>query len=130
MTEVTTDDYGLTKMAYVKPAANFSLLETVMILRRSVTTVDGIDASGANADITIGTSDEEGERETKILKTAEETGAVSLPTQFAQINLPAAAPELSQADVVLHYNDWSIELRNSVSPVLLNRIMQMVMKHV
>ena len=70
------------------------------------------------------------ERETKILKTAEETGAVSLPTQFAQINLPAAAPELSQADVVLHYNDWSIELRNSVSPVLLNRIMQMVMKHV
>ena len=61
VTEVTTDDYGLTKMAYVKPAANFSLLETVMILRRSVTTVDGIDASGANADITIGTSDEEGD---------------------------------------------------------------------
>ena len=61
VTEVTTDDYGLTKMAYVKPAANFSLLETVMILRRSVTTVDGIDGSATNADITIGTTDEEGD---------------------------------------------------------------------
>ena len=34
VTEVTTDDFGLTKMAYVKPAADFSMLENVIIAKR------------------------------------------------------------------------------------------------
>ena len=59
ITEITTDDFGLTKMAYVKPAANFSLLENVTILKRSVTAVDGIDGDSTNKDLTNGSSEEE-----------------------------------------------------------------------
>lgn len=51
VTEVTTDDFGLTKMAYVKPAANFSLLENVTILMRKVTTIDGIDGGSTTEEI-------------------------------------------------------------------------------
>ena len=61
ITEITTDDFGLTKMAYVKPAANFSLLENVTILKRTVTAVDGIDGDSTNQDITNGTTEEEGD---------------------------------------------------------------------
>lgn len=62
VTEITTDDYGLTKMAYVKPAADFSLLENVMILLRASTEVDGSDGSSTNDDVTNGiTMDEESE---------------------------------------------------------------------
>jgi rod shape-determining protein MreC len=61
VTEITTDDNGLTKLAYVKPAANFSLLETVMVLRRSVTAIDGVDGTGTNEDITVGNTEEEGD---------------------------------------------------------------------
>ncbi|MBD8026830.1 rod shape-determining protein MreC [Ureibacillus sp. Re31] len=52
ITEVTTDDYGLTKLAYVKPAANFSLLEDVVIAQRTVISVDGSDGGNTNADLT------------------------------------------------------------------------------
>lgn len=61
VTEITTDDFGLTKMAYVKPAANFSLLENVTILKRSVTAIDGIDGDSTNQDLTNGTTEEEGD---------------------------------------------------------------------
>ena len=60
VTEVTTDDFGLTKMAYIKPAANFSLLDHVIIAKRSVTTIDGYDGDNTNKDLTNET-DEEGE---------------------------------------------------------------------
>lgn len=60
VTEVTTDDFGLTKMAYIKPAANFSLLDHVIIAKRSVTTIDGYDGNNTNEDLTNET-DEEGE---------------------------------------------------------------------
>jgi len=40
VTEITTDDFGLTKMAYIKPAADFSLLQDVMIAKRTVITID------------------------------------------------------------------------------------------
>jgi len=49
ITEVTTDDFGLTKLAYVKPAAEFALLDHVMIAKRSMVTVDGTDG-GNSAD--------------------------------------------------------------------------------
>ena len=61
ITEITTDDFGLTKMAYVKPAANFSLLENVTILKRTVTAIDGIDGDSTNQDLTNGTTEEEGD---------------------------------------------------------------------
>ncbi len=40
ITEITTDDFGLTKMAYIKPAADFSMLQDVMIAKRNVITID------------------------------------------------------------------------------------------
>lgn len=52
ITEVTTDDFGLTKMAYVKPAADFSMLENVIIAKRKMTAVDGSDGNATNADLT------------------------------------------------------------------------------
>ena len=61
ITEITTDDFGLTKMAYVKPAANFSLLENVTILMRSVTAVDGIDGDSTNEDLTNDPLEEAGD---------------------------------------------------------------------
>ncbi|RHW38681.1 rod shape-determining protein MreC [Lysinibacillus yapensis] len=58
VTEVTTDDYGLTKMAYVKPAADFSMVEDVVIAKRTAVTVDGSDGTGTNEDLTNGTKNE------------------------------------------------------------------------
>ena len=50
ITEVTTDDFGLTKLAYVKPAAEFALLDHVMIAKRSMITVDGTDGENSATD--------------------------------------------------------------------------------
>ena len=35
VTEVSTDDYGLTKLAYIRPAADFSMLDHVIIAKRT-----------------------------------------------------------------------------------------------
>ncbi len=43
ITEVTIDEFGLTKLAYVEPAANFSLLDHVIIADRVMEEVDGED---------------------------------------------------------------------------------------
>lgn len=40
ITEVTTDDFGLTKMAYIKPAGDFSMLQDVIIAKRNVITIE------------------------------------------------------------------------------------------
>lgn len=61
VTEVTTDDFGLTKMAYVKPAANFSLLDHVIIAKRSVTSIDGYDGNNTDKDLTNDTTEEDSE---------------------------------------------------------------------
>ena len=50
ITEVTTDDFGLTKMAYIKPAAEFALLDHVMIAERTMMTEDGTDGDSFNED--------------------------------------------------------------------------------
>ena len=50
VTEVSTDDYGLTKLAYVRPAAEFSMLDHVMVAKRQSETVKGTDDSGASAE--------------------------------------------------------------------------------
>ncbi|QEY19261.1 rod shape-determining protein MreC [Psychrobacillus sp. AK 1817] len=52
VTEVTTDDYGLTKLAYIKPSASFSILEHVIIAKRSINPVDGSDGDNTEADLT------------------------------------------------------------------------------
>lgn len=57
VTEVTTDDYGLTKLAYVKPAANFSILDHVIISKRSIYTIDGTDGDNTEKDLTEGAGD-------------------------------------------------------------------------
>lgn len=54
VTEVTTDDYGLTKLAYVKPAASFSILDHVIVSKRTITNVDGTDGGNTEADLTEG----------------------------------------------------------------------------
>ncbi|MET0959636.1 MAG: rod shape-determining protein MreC [Psychrobacillus psychrotolerans] len=57
VTEVTTDDYGLTKLAYVKPAASFSILDHVIVSKRTITNVDGTDGENTDADLTEGAGD-------------------------------------------------------------------------
>ncbi|GGG27557.1 cell shape-determining protein MreC [Lysinibacillus alkalisoli] len=52
VTEVSTDDYGLTKMAYIKPAADFALLDQVVIVKRETTAIDGVDGDNTNQDLT------------------------------------------------------------------------------
>ncbi|PIC63860.1 rod shape-determining protein MreC [Sporosarcina sp. P13] len=47
ITEVSTDDYGLTKLAYIRPAANFSMLDHVMVAKRSAIVVDGTDGGNS-----------------------------------------------------------------------------------
>ncbi|WP_342558826.1 rod shape-determining protein MreC [Metasolibacillus sp. FSL K6-0083] len=60
VTEVTTEDFGLTKMAFVKPSSDFAMLENVIIAKREVTSVDGSDGSGTNVNLTD-PPEEEGE---------------------------------------------------------------------
>ena len=63
VTEVKADEFGLTKSAFIKPAANFSLLENVVIVGREETSIDGIDGDSTNVDLTNGPdeSTDEGE---------------------------------------------------------------------
>ena len=49
VTEVSTDDYGLTKLAYIRPAAEFSMLDHVIIAKRTSEVVkDGMDGGGTS----------------------------------------------------------------------------------
>ncbi len=54
VTEVSTDDYGLTKLAYIRPAADFAMLDHVMIAKRTSVPVDGTDGDGTYTIITEG----------------------------------------------------------------------------
>lgn len=55
VTEISTDDYGLTKLVYIRPAAQFSMLDHVIIAKRTSETVDGTDGGA-----TVGTEGEDG----------------------------------------------------------------------
>lgn len=48
VTKVTTDDFGLTKLAYVKPAADFQMIDHVIIAKRQAIQVDGSDGNATN----------------------------------------------------------------------------------
>lgn len=55
VTEVSTDDFGLTKLAYIRPAANFSMLDHVMVADRVSTEepkegTDGASSSNGKGD--------------------------------------------------------------------------------
>jgi len=52
VTKVSTDDFGLTKLAYVKPAADFQMLDHVVIAKRQATQIDGSDGNSSNKDLT------------------------------------------------------------------------------
>lgn len=47
VTEVSTDDFGLTKLAYIRPAAEFSMLDHVMVAKRSSRITSGTDGKVA-----------------------------------------------------------------------------------
>ncbi|MDN4607139.1 rod shape-determining protein MreC [Sporosarcina highlanderae] len=47
VTEVSTDDFGLTKLAYIRPAADFGMLDHVMVAKRSSVIVSGTDGEVA-----------------------------------------------------------------------------------
>ncbi|MCZ2258412.1 rod shape-determining protein MreC [Sporosarcina sp. G11-34] len=55
VTEVSTDDYGLTKLAYIRPASDFSMLDHVIVAKRKSLSVDGADGNG-----TVGEEGEDG----------------------------------------------------------------------
>jgi rod shape-determining protein MreC len=48
VTEVSTDDFGLTKLAYIRPAADFSMLDHVMVVQRSSGVTSGTDGEVAD----------------------------------------------------------------------------------
>ncbi|MFD1206979.1 rod shape-determining protein MreC [Sporosarcina contaminans] len=50
VTEVSTDDFGLTKLAYIKPAADFGMLDHVMVAERTSTVTSGTDGVVAEDD--------------------------------------------------------------------------------
>ncbi|MDW0118102.1 rod shape-determining protein MreC [Sporosarcina thermotolerans] len=59
VTEVSTDDFGLTKLAYIRPAADFGMLDHVMVAKRSSVIVSGTDGDVAEEeDVAV---EEEGE---------------------------------------------------------------------
>jgi rod shape-determining protein MreC len=61
VTEVTTDDFGLTKMAYVKPTADFSMIDNVIVATRATISIDGLDGNATNEDLTNGPVEEDTE---------------------------------------------------------------------
>ena len=50
--------------------------------------------------------------------------------QFAEISVPAGAISGGDPDIVLHQGGWTVEIRNSVDPMLLCRILEAVGCHV
>ncbi|MCQ2052260.1 MAG: hypothetical protein MJY74_08685 [Bacteroidaceae bacterium] len=50
--------------------------------------------------------------------------------QFAEISLPAVKNEAGTADVVLHYGNWSVEIRNTASGEMVKQIIEQVSHHV
>lgn len=51
VTKVTTDDFGLTKLSYVKPAADFQMIDHVIIAKRQAIQVDGSDGDATNKNL-------------------------------------------------------------------------------
>ena len=52
------------------------------------------------------------------------------PVQFAEISVPAGAIPGGDPDIILHQGSWTVEIRNSVDPMLLCRILEAVGGHV
>ena len=50
--------------------------------------------------------------------------------QFAQVNVSPYMGTPSDAEVIIRCNRMTVEIRNSVNPLLLNRILQMVNQNV
>ena len=52
------------------------------------------------------------------------------PVQFAEISVPTNVTSGGNPDIVLHQGGWTVEIRNSVDPMLLHRILEAVGCHV
>ena len=52
------------------------------------------------------------------------TLAQSEPVQFAQVNLGCV--DSADADIVIRKDSWTVEIRNTANPVLLNTVLQAV----
>jgi hypothetical protein len=50
--------------------------------------------------------------------------------QFAEIRMPSGPVVSGDADIILHRGDWTLEIRNSVDPMLLCRILEAVNNNV
>ena len=50
--------------------------------------------------------------------------------QFAEISVPSCSVLSGDADVVLRHGEWTMEIRNSVDPMLLCRILEAVKSNV
>ena len=57
-------------------------------------------------------------------------GALPQPeaVQFAQVNL--RCEDFSDADIVIRKDSWTVEVRNTASPLLLNTVLQVVVRGV
>ena len=53
----------------------------------------------------------------------------SRSVQFAQVNL-GCADSSSDADIVIRKDEWTVEIRNTASPALLNAVLQAVVRDV
>ena len=50
--------------------------------------------------------------------------------QFAEISVPSCSVLSGDADIVLRHGEWTMEIRNSVDPMLLCRILEAVKSNV
>ena len=65
------------------------------------------------------------DKATQSLIQTEQSGlSQSDPVQFAQVNLGCV--DSTDADIVIRKDSWTVEVRNTASPVLLNAVLQAV----
>ena len=69
------------------------------------------------------------DKATQSLIQTEQSGlSQSDPVQFAQVNLGCV--DSTDADIVIRKDSWTVEVRNTASPVLLNTVLQAVIRGV
>ncbi len=50
--------------------------------------------------------------------------------QFAEISVPSCSVISGDADVILRRGEWTVEIRNTIDPMLLCRLLEAVSSHV
>ena len=57
-------------------------------------------------------------------------GADALSRHFAEISVPSCSVVSGDADAILRRGEWTVEIRNSIDPMLLCRLLEAVSGHV